>query len=95
MVSSVCYSSTFRPWYVPSSSSPPHYLQLPQYNIASLIFSWFALANLWLTFSIIIDLTVDQGIIVFGTAAIVSAFTPVPIVTSTDMVLLSILVSLG
>lgn len=40
------------------------------YNVASLIFSWFALANLWLTFSIIIDLTVDDGIVLFGTATI-------------------------
>ena len=27
------------------------------YNVASLIFSWFAIANLWLTFSIVIQLT--------------------------------------
>ncbi|KAK7061690.1 chitin synthase [Favolaschia claudopus] len=40
------------------------------YNIFSLIFSWFALANLWLTFSIIIDLLPGQGIIIFGTASI-------------------------
>ncbi|KAF6762652.1 glycosyltransferase family 2 protein [Ephemerocybe angulata] len=40
------------------------------YNIFSLIFSWFALANLWLTFSIIIDLMPDQKIYVFGTAEI-------------------------
>lgn len=38
------------------------------YNIFSLIFSWFALANIWLTFSIIIDLLPSQGIIIFGTA---------------------------
>jgi chitin synthase len=37
------------------------------YNVFSLIFSWFALANLWLTFSIIIDLLPSQNIIVFGT----------------------------
>ncbi|KAF8915913.1 putative chitin synthase [Mucidula mucida] len=30
------------------------------YNIFSLVFSWFALANMWLTFSIIIDLLPDQ-----------------------------------
>jgi hypothetical protein len=42
-----------------------------QYNIASLIFSWFALANLWLTFSLIIDLTANQFSL-FGTAAVVS-----------------------
>ncbi|KAJ7068219.1 glycosyltransferase family 2 protein [Mycena amicta] len=40
------------------------------YNIFSLIFSWFALANLWLTFSIIIDLLPTQNIIIFGTATI-------------------------
>jgi chitin synthase len=37
-----------------------------QYNIFSLTFSWFALANLWLTFSIIIDLLPDQGVVLFG-----------------------------
>ncbi|THH15206.1 hypothetical protein EW146_g5227 [Bondarzewia mesenterica] len=36
------------------------------YNILSLIFSWFALANIWLTFSIIIDLLPSQGIVIFG-----------------------------
>jgi len=36
------------------------------YNIFSLTFSWFALANLWLTFSIIIDLLPDQGVVLFG-----------------------------
>lgn len=43
------------------------------YNIASLIFSWFALANMWLTFSIIIDLLPDQQpnpILIFGTATV-------------------------
>ncbi|KAF8581974.1 glycosyltransferase family 2 protein [Ramaria rubella] len=39
------------------------------YNVASLIFSWFALANLWLTFSLIIDLTVNT-VVIFGTADI-------------------------
>ncbi|KAG1779739.1 glycosyltransferase family 2 protein [Suillus placidus] len=38
------------------------------YNVFSLLFSWFALANIWLTFSIIIDLLPSQGIIIFGTA---------------------------
>lgn len=38
------------------------------YNVFSLIFSWFALANIWLTFSIIIDLLPSQNIIIFGTA---------------------------
>ncbi|KAF9263445.1 class III chitin synthase [Marasmius fiardii PR-910] len=43
------------------------------YNIFSLVFSWFALANLWLTFSIIIDLLPnidDKPIIIFGTATV-------------------------
>ncbi|KAJ7228697.1 glycosyltransferase family 2 protein [Mycena pura] len=40
------------------------------YNIFSLIFSWFALANIWLTFSIIIDLLPTQNIIIFGTPAV-------------------------
>ncbi|KAI0314805.1 glycosyltransferase family 2 protein [Amylostereum chailletii] len=40
------------------------------YNIFSLLFSWFALANIWLTFSIIIDLTPDQNIVIFGTKAV-------------------------
>jgi len=40
------------------------------YNIFSLIFSWFALANYWLTFSIIIDLLPSQNIIIFGTTTI-------------------------
>jgi len=30
------------------------------------VFSWFALANLWLTFSIIIDLLPDEGLVLFG-----------------------------
>ncbi|KAI0700792.1 glycosyltransferase family 2 protein [Cytidiella melzeri] len=37
------------------------------YNVFSLVFSWFALANLWLTFSIIIDLLPTQNIVIFGT----------------------------
>lgn len=44
-----------------------------QYNIFSLIFSWFALANIWLTFSIIINLVVTQDIILFGTVTVVSS----------------------
>lgn len=46
-----------------------------QYNIFSLVFSWFALANLWLTFSILIDLLPglpNDPIFVFGTADVVS-----------------------
>jgi chitin synthase len=34
------------------------------------MFSWFALANIWLTFSIIIDLLAEQHNL-FGTAAVV------------------------
>ncbi|KDQ17353.1 glycosyltransferase family 2 protein [Botryobasidium botryosum FD-172 SS1] len=46
------------------------------YNVASLVFSWFALANIWLTFSIIIDLLPAQTppIYVFGTAAVTHWF---------------------
>jgi chitin synthase len=40
------------------------------YNIFSLIFSWFALANVWLTFSIIIDLLPSQNIVLFGTQTV-------------------------
>jgi hypothetical protein len=42
-------------------------------NSFNLIFSWFALANLWLTFSIIIQLLPDAtGFNMFGTTEIVS-----------------------
>ena len=53
------------------------------YQTFNLIFSWFALANLWLTFSIIIDLLPDlptvpefssAPILIFGTAAVVRSF---------------------
>jgi len=40
------------------------------YTIFGLIFSWFALANIWLTFSIIIDLLPSLGHPIFGTAEI-------------------------
>jgi len=46
--------------------------QLAQYNVFSLVFSWFALANLWLTFAIIIELLPTQNLIAFGTTEIVS-----------------------
>lgn len=36
------------------------------------MFSWFQIANIWLTFSIIIDLLPSQGLILFGTATVVS-----------------------
>jgi len=38
------------------------------YSFFNLIFSWFAIANLWLTFSIIIDLLPRQKIYIFGNA---------------------------
>ncbi|KAL0959110.1 hypothetical protein HGRIS_014407 [Hohenbuehelia grisea] len=38
------------------------------YNALSLFFSWFALANLWLTFSIIIDLLPSQGVTIISPA---------------------------
>ncbi|KAL0576501.1 Chitin synthase, class 7 [Marasmius crinis-equi] len=43
------------------------------YNAISLVFSWFSLANMWLTFAIIIDLLPDMSsnpIIIFGTREI-------------------------
>ncbi|KAH9948343.1 glycosyltransferase family 2 protein [Amylocystis lapponica] len=40
------------------------------YNVFSLVFSWFALANLWLTFSIIINLLPSDGLVFFGTVEI-------------------------
>ncbi|KIY73762.1 glycosyltransferase family 2 protein [Cylindrobasidium torrendii FP15055 ss-10] len=40
------------------------------YNVFSLVFSWFAVANMWLTFSIIIDLLPSQNIVIFGTELI-------------------------
>lgn len=43
------------------------------YSVFSLVFSWFAVANMWLTFSIIIDLLPSQNIVIFGTELIVSA----------------------
>jgi hypothetical protein len=52
-----------------NKSSLPHGLY--QYNVFSLVFSWFALANLWLTFSIIIDLLPENKIYIFGTPAVV------------------------
>jgi chitin synthase len=37
------------------------------FNMFTLLFSWFALANLWLTFDIIIGLLPGEGIFLFGT----------------------------
>lgn len=44
------------------------------YNIANLIFAWFALANMWLTFSLIIQLlpSIQNPVYIFGTLTIVS-----------------------
>jgi hypothetical protein len=39
---------------------------LSKYQILTLFFSWFALANLWLTFTTIIDLAPDLNIPVFN-----------------------------
>jgi chitin synthase len=52
-----------------------------QYNVFSLIFSWFALANLWLTFSIIIDLLPSQGLALFGGQTVVSLSLPTHIIS--------------
>lgn len=45
------------------------------YNLLNLLFTWFALANLWLTFSIIIDLLPDtkqeHPFFIFGTSDVV------------------------
>jgi hypothetical protein len=52
-----------------SCSAPADY----QYNLFNLVFSWFALANLWLTFSIVIELVpTSTKINIFVTADIVS-----------------------
>ncbi len=56
---------------VPSSQAD----EVLQYNIFTLIFSWFALANMWLTFSIIIDLLPSQDVNIFGTSTIVGITT--------------------
>ncbi|KAH9938331.1 glycosyltransferase family 2 protein [Fomitopsis serialis] len=40
------------------------------YNVFTLIFTWFALANMWLTFSIIIELLPSQKLVLFGTVEI-------------------------
>ncbi|KAH8823554.1 glycosyltransferase family 2 protein [Flagelloscypha sp. PMI_526] len=41
------------------------------YNILNIFFSWFALANLWLTFSIIIELLPQQGVVIGGNRAVI------------------------
>jgi chitin synthase len=71
MASSECFSSTFKLSYVCTLWSVNFSLPWFKYNIMSLVFSWFALANIWLTFSIIIDLLPSQHIVIFGTPDIV------------------------
>lgn len=41
------------------------------FNAAQLVFTWFSLANLWLTFSIIIDLLPSQGIVIGGNITVI------------------------
>ena len=76
-VLSACSSSTSKLWSVGTLYVFDNLFNVLsfQYNIFSLIFSWFALANLWLTFSIVIDLlpALSPPLIAFGTADIVSA----------------------
>ena len=69
---SACSSCTSRLWYASRSIVSASAYPVFQYNVFSLFFSWFAPANLWLTFSIVIDLTTTQGIEVFGTQGAVS-----------------------
>lgn len=45
-----------------------------QFNTAQLVFTWFSLANLWLTFSIIIDLLPSQGIVIGGNINVIHWF---------------------
>jgi chitin synthase len=50
------------------------------YNAFNLVFTWFSLANLWLTFSIVIKLLSDvhqaNPFFIFGTSFIVSPLFP-------------------
>ncbi|GLB41331.1 putative chitin synthase [Lyophyllum shimeji] len=41
------------------------------FNAIQLFFTWFSLANLWLTFSIIIDLLPSQGIVITGNVVVI------------------------
>jgi len=41
------------------------------FNAVQLFFTWFSLANLWLTFSIIIDLLPTQGIVIGGNLTVI------------------------
>ncbi|KAF8067008.1 putative chitin synthase [Lyophyllum atratum] len=41
------------------------------FNAVQLFFTWFSLANLWLTFSIIIDLLPSQGIVIGGNPVVI------------------------
>lgn len=42
-----------------------------QFNAVQLFFTWFSLANLWLTFSIIIDLLPAQGVVIGGNIVVI------------------------
>ncbi|KAG6853182.1 hypothetical protein C0991_006292 [Blastosporella zonata] len=44
------------------------------FNAITLFFTWFSLANLWLTFSIIIDLLPSQGIVIGGNIVVIHWF---------------------
>lgn len=41
------------------------------FNAVQLFFTWFSLANMWLTFSIIIDLLPTQGIVIGGNVVVI------------------------
>ncbi|KIY50220.1 putativechitin synthase [Fistulina hepatica ATCC 64428] len=63
------YSLIHFPQYYQTSHHPIRMFFLhvqALYNIAALILTWFALGNLWLTFSIIIDLLGEQGYIMIS-----------------------------
>jgi hypothetical protein len=45
---------------------------LSKFNAVQLFFTWFSLANMWLTFSIIVDLLPTQGIVIGGNIVVVS-----------------------
>jgi hypothetical protein len=68
------YKNVLPPY--PSSGKLASFCSAPaddQYNLFNLVFSWFALANLWLTFSIVIELVpTSTKINIFVTADIVS-----------------------
>jgi hypothetical protein len=43
-----------------------------KFNAVQLFFTWFSLANMWLTFSIIVDLLPTQGVVIGGNVVVVS-----------------------